>query len=127
MVFHENLFPKIRARLEQFAQPISDFVRSNPIISSAIVGVTALGSIAAVTSVVRRKRKRRAAKKRAVRSRKAPRKRAKRVKRRKRHVTHASPRHRGHKRVSFTTASGKKVSFLVKKKSSSHRIKRRKR
>jgi len=30
--------------------------------------------------------------------------------------THASPRHRGHKRVSFTTASGKKVSFLTNPK-----------
>ncbi len=27
--------------------------------------------------------------------------------------THSSPRHRGHKRVSFTTADGRKVSFLA--------------
>lgn len=31
-------------------------------------------------------------------------------------ATHRSPRHRGHKRVSFTTADGKKVSFLANPK-----------
>jgi len=30
--------------------------------------------------------------------------------------THSSPRHKGHKRVSFTTASGKRVSFLANPK-----------
>lgn len=36
--------------------------------------------------------------------------------RRRRRRTHASPRHGGHKRVSFTTAEGKKVSFLANPK-----------
>lgn len=42
------------------------------------------------------------------------------VRRRKRKTakrrTHRSPRHRGHKRVSFTTADGRKVSFLANPK-----------
>jgi len=33
-----------------------------------------------------------------------------------RRATHRRPRHRGHKRVSFTTAEGKKVSFLANPK-----------
>lgn len=127
MVFHETLFPRIRTSFERFAQPISDFIRTNPIISSAIVGVTSIGTVAGIAAVVRRRRKKRTATRRRVKRRKAPRKRVRRIKRRKRHVTHASPRHRGHKRVVFTTKDGRKVSFLVKKKSSSHRIKRRKR
>lgn len=47
--------------------------------------------------------------------RRAPKRRA-RVSRKRKRRTHRSPRHKGHKRVSFTTAEGKKVSFLVNPK-----------
>jgi len=49
------------------------------------------------------------------RKRKAPTRRTvkkRRVTRKRKRRTHRSPRHKGHKRVSFTTADGKKVSFL---------------
>jgi len=49
------------------------------------------------------------------RRKKAPTRRVRRKRkpvRRRKKRTHSSPRHKGHKRVSFTTASGKKVSFL---------------
>jgi len=39
-----------------------------------------------------------------------------RPRRRRKRATHRSPRHRGHKRVSFTTATGQKVSFLANPK-----------
>lgn len=59
-------------------------------------------------TVTRRKapsgRKRKAPTRRTTRKRKP-------VRRRKRR-THSSPRHKGHKRVSFTTKDGRKVSFL---------------
>lgn len=43
-------------------------------------------------------------------------KKARAAKRKGKRRTHRSPRHKGHKRVSFTTAQGKKVSFLVNPK-----------
>ena len=46
------------------------------------------------------------------------------VSRKKKRVSHRSPRHKGHKRVSFTTASGQKVNFLVKKKVRKHKHRR---
>lgn len=92
----------------------TDFIRSNPITTTAIalgVPLTFVGIAAVGRRVARRKRKvTTKRKKRAVR-----RKVAGRIKRRKK-ITHRSPRHKGHKRVSFTTADGKKVNFLVRRK-----------
>lgn len=59
--------------------------------------------------------KRKAPTRRRARARPTARRRKARDGRKKRR-THRSPRHKGHKRVSFTTKEGKKVSFLVNPK-----------
>lgn len=120
MVFHSGLLKEIR----RISEPITDFVRSNPLLSSATLGISSLGIIAGATTFIRRKKRKKAAKRKTVTRRRTVRK---RVKRRKKRVTHRTPRHRGHKKVTFTTKDGKRVSFLVKKPKHSHRIKRRKR
>lgn len=125
-------FTDLLIGLERITQPVTDFIRGNPIVSTAVVGIGTTGVVTAVARVrKRRKVKKKKAKKRK-RKRKAPRrrkakKRRKVSKKRRRKVTHRRPRHKGHKRVSFTTAEGKKVNFLVKRKPHTHRVKRRKR
>ena len=125
-IFPKNLSSELVNPLERITQRVTDFIRGNPLVSTAAVGIGTTGIVAAAVTAIRSRRKKRAAKRR-VKKRKVSRKRVKvRRKKRVRHVTHRSPRHRGHKRVSFTTASGKRVNFLVKPKSK-HRMKRRKR
>lgn len=114
----------ILTSLERITQPITDFIRGNPIVSTAAIGIGTTGLITGIAAVRRvgKKKKRKVSKKRRVvkkKGKKTVRKVAKRKK-----VTHRSPRHKGHKRVSFTTAGGKKVSFLVKKKAHTHRRRR---
>lgn len=113
----------IGMRTSQIAGQISQFIRTNPIITGASFGGSVLGGLA-VAQIIRRVRKKRKAKaKRKATTRKrakrrkavAPRRRKRRVTRR-RHTSHSSPRHAGHKVVSFTTASGQKVKFKVKSK-----------
>lgn len=128
----QQFIPRIKAEpiivnLQRILQPVTDFIRGNPIVSTAIVGAGTTGLVAAVAVArrarVSRRKKRKVSKKKAVTRRKRKAKRRK-VKRK---VSHRSPRHKGHKRVAFTTADGKKVSFLVRKKGSkSHRRKKRK-
>ena len=91
----------------------TDFIRSNPITTTAIaigVPLTFVGIAKVGKRVVKRRKKK--AKRKATRKRKVSKRKVKRRKKK----THRSPRHKGHKRVSFTTAGGKKVSFLVRKK-----------
>jgi len=144
MPVHETIFPTIRgapilANVERVLQPVTDFIRGNPIVSTAAIGVGTTGLIAGA-AIIRKSRKRKKAAKRKKTSRKraAPRRKGRKRtkaqikkirlknlkkaraarKSRKRHVrgrSHASPRHRGHKKVMFTTKDGKRVSFLVKK------------
>jgi len=140
----QAIFPKDKASelvntIERLTQRTTDFIRGNPLVSTAAVGIGVTGLIATATSVVRKRRKKKASvRKRKSVKRKSTRKKSKasirrtrlrnlakarRAKRTGKKRTHASPRHRGHKRVSFTTASGKKVNFLVGKR----KHKRRKR
>ena len=141
MVVHENIFKNVQAIfpkdksselvnvLERIGGRVTDFIRGNPIVSTAAIGIGTTGLVAAAITRVKKRKKR---------SPTARRKRRKSVKRRtkkktkaqikrqrirnlvkarrargKKGRTHRSPRHRGHKRVAFTTAGGKKVSFLV--------------
>lgn len=62
-----------------------------------------------------REARRRAKRRRKIGTRKKRRAptRRKRITRKRKRRTHASPRHKGHKVVKFTTAEGKKVRFLV--------------
>lgn len=118
-----NFKTAIITSLERITQPVTDFIRGNPLVSTAVVGIGTTGLITGIAAVGRRaaKRKRKAVKKRVTR-----RKRKKVTKRRKK-ITHRSPRHKGHKRVSFTTKDGRRVNFLVRgaKRSPLHRRKRR--
>jgi len=113
----------IVSTLERITQPVSDFVRGNPIVATAAIGAGFTGLTAAVATLVRKKK---ATTRRKTRKRVTKRKTARVSKRRKR-ATHRSPRHKGHKRVSFTTATGKRVKFLVRgqKRSPKHRSKHR--
>jgi len=123
-IFPKNLSSQLTNPLERITQRITDFIRGNPLVSTAAVGIGTTGLVAAATTFIRKRRKKRAAKRKVSKRKKAVRKRAK-VKRRKR-ITHRRPRHKGHKRVSFTTARGQKVSFLVRgaKRSPQHRRKK---
>jgi len=98
---------------------INQFVRGNPLLSTAILGASLTGITAGVVRVTKRKRK-----KASGRKRKSTRKRTTRKIRRSKKITHRSPRHRGHKRVSFTTKDGRRVNFLVKKPKHSHKRRR---
>ena len=90
---------------------VTSFGRSNPLIVTSIAGITSAGLVAVAR--VRRKKK-------ATTTRRK--KKATTTRRKKKRVTHRSPRHKGHKRVTFKTKSGKKVRFLVRgtKRSPSH-------
>lgn len=110
--------------LSRITGKTTDFIRGNPIVSTAAIGIGVTGLIAgAATTFKRRKAKRKVSKRRKTVSRNGRRRvaRAKRIIRRRR--THRSPRHRGHRRVNFVTATGKRVNFLIRgqKRSPSHR------
>jgi len=141
-IFPKNISSELTNPIERITQQVTDFIRGNPLVATAVVGIGTTGLVASATSLFRRSRKKKKAKvrrKKSVRkSTRRPKKKtvaqirktrlrnlakARRAKRTGKRKTHRSPRHRGHKRVSFTTASGKKVNFLVGKR----KHKRRKR
>lgn len=95
---------------------ISEFVRENPVLTGGIgAGVLAtLGTLGGIAVVRRRKRKASTKKRKKTTRRMVKRRITHKRRRHKKGVSHRSPRHRGHKRVSFTTKGGKRVSFLVK-------------
>lgn len=115
---------------DRIRMDVTDFIRGNPITAVAVgLGVPAtFAGIASVGKRVAAKRRKKKSAKRKTTKRRARVKSIKTgLKKRRKKVTHRSPRHKGHKRVAFTTADGKRVSFLVKKPKHSHkRVKRRK-
>ena len=149
----QAIFPKDKSSelvnvLERLGGRFTDFIRGNPIVSTAAIGIGVTGLTAAAITRVKKRRKKKVARKVGRKKRVTTRRRkgkkktqvqirrmrlrnlakARRARRTGKRRTHRSPRHKGHKRVSFTTASGQKVNFLVGKKGSpSHRKKRRKR
>jgi len=114
----------ILTQLDRITQRGTDFFRANPIVSTATIGAGLTGLAVAVSTIRKRtkkKKRKKKAKKRTTRKRATT-----RIKKKKR-ITHRSPRHKGHKFVTFTTKDGKKVKFLVSKKGSpSHRRRRKK-
>lgn len=67
----QQLIPKntktaVLTQIERITQPVTDFIRGNPIVSTAAVGIGTTGLIAAATTVVRKKRKRKVTAKRKV-------------------------------------------------------------
>ncbi len=111
---------------DRIRMDVTDFIRGNPITAVAVgLGVPAgFAGIAAVGKIVAKRRKKKSGRKKKSVGRTRIRK--SKIKRRKvKKVTHRSPRHRGHKKVMFTTKEGKRVSFLVKKPKHTHRKRRR--
>lgn len=111
----------ILTALDRITQPVTDFIRGNVLVSTAALGIGTTGLVLGAIAVRKRRKKKRAAKKRVSRRR------VSRKKKKKKAVTHRSPRHKGHKKVSFTTKGGKRVSFLVKKKAHTHKSLRKRR
>ena len=102
-------------------QGIPDFIRGNPIVSTAAIGIGTTGLVLGAKSVFTKRKK---AKKRKTTKRKSVSKR-KRVKRKKRRIIrgrglgrgeikHSGRGTKGTKFVSFTTKQGKRVRFKVK-------------
>lgn len=126
-----GLIPKIRGfplvvNAERILQSTTDFIRGNVIVSTASVGAGVTGLVIAGATIRKlrtKKTKKRKSKRKGIKRKGIKRKRVKRKGRSK--VTHRSPRHGGHKFVTFTTKGGKKVKFRVRQKAHSHRRKRR--
>lgn len=109
---------------DRIRMDVTDFIRGNPLTAVAVgLGVPiTFGGIAAIGRSVGKRRKKKVSKKKVM----GRRIKRKKVTRKRKKVTHRSPRHKGHKRVSFVTKDGKRVNFLVKKPKHSHkRIRRR--
>lgn len=131
MVVHDHfrqLFPKfgrsqILTSLDRITQPITDFIRGNPLVATAAFGIGTTGLIAGIAGFIKRRKKKRKATARRKRRKTTVTKRRRVGARRK--VTHRSPRHKGHRRVTFKTKTGKTVNFLVRKKAHSHRRRKR--
>jgi len=92
MVFHEQFFPaskrqEILANIERVLQPVTDFIRGNPIVSTAAIGIGTAGLVAAATTIRRRKKSKKR-KKRKVSKRRKRRKsvRVRKKKRKKRRI-----------------------------------------
>lgn len=131
MPFHIGGLERLRTQLGILVEQARGFVADRPFqVGTAVLGLGGLitAGVAGLRRIRRRKksgtRKKRRTKKtgRGRKKKKGRRKSISRVhihrvkhRHRVKHKSHASPRHRGHKRVSFTTKSGQKVSFLTKK------------
>lgn len=129
----EDFIPRLKganilSSFDRIQQRATDFFRANPILSSAAIGAGTSGlvvAVAGIRKVKKRKKAKKRTKKRTKKKTTRKRKTRKTTKKRKK-VTHRSPRHSGHKRVTFTTKDGKKVSFLVAKKGHTHKRRKRK-
>jgi len=120
MVFHDRLPVGSELLIN-----LGEFVRGNPLLSTAILGASVSGVTAGVVAIRRRKKKRTTTSRRRKRTRSKTARSKKKVRRRR--VTHSSPRHRGHKIVKFRTKDGKTVRFKVKKPNHTHKRRRRSR
>lgn len=125
MVFKQS---DLLLNIDRIRMDVTDFIRGNPITAVAVgLGVPlSFAGIAAIGKRVRRKKSGRKKTGRKKRSMGRTTIRRSKIRRRKvKKVTHRSPRHKGHKKVTFTTKEGKRVSFLVRKPKHVHRKRRR--
>jgi len=125
MVFKQS---DLLLNIDRIRMDVTDFIRGNPITAVAVgLGVPlSFAGIAAVGKRISKRRKKKNGRKKRKGIIKRRNFRVAKIKRKSRKkISHRSPRHRGHKKVTFTTKEGKRVSFLVKKPKHSHRIKRR--
>lgn len=109
--------------LGEISERATQFIRENPLLTGAILSATIGGTAAIIATVRRRKTRTTVSRRKAPRRKRRVMRRTKRKKvltrsgrHRLRATTHRRPRHKGHKRVSFTTKGGKRVNFLVRKK-----------
>jgi len=131
----QDFIPKLRgfsvvANAERIFQSTTDFIRGNPIVSTASVGAGVTGLVVAGATIRKLRSKKKSTKRKSTKKSRIKRKKIRggRVRKRTKRITHRTPRHRGHKKVTFTTKGGKRVSFLVKKPAHSHKkLKRGKR
>ena len=125
MPLHLPLASKLKQQLVALApSQVSQFVRQSPLLTGAIVGGTGLitgGGIIISQQIRKKKATKLRPKRRTFRPRVSRVKRVSRVR-----ASHRSPRHRGHKRVTFTTKTGEKVRFLVRGEKRSPKHKSRK-
>jgi len=121
MVLLQSL-TKLKSQLVALApKQLTEFIRESPIVSGAALGGTALIGGSLIASSIRKRRK-------VTRKSKTTRRRSKRTKRKSKsrrgvirgrglgrsEIRHSGRGTKGTKRVSFVTASGKRVSFKVK-------------
>lgn len=60
-----NVRTAILTQIDRITQPVADFIRGNPLVSTAIVGIGTTGLVAGATTLIRRKKaKKKTAKKR---------------------------------------------------------------
>ena len=122
----KNVRTQILTSLDRITQPITDFIRGNPLVSTAAIGIGTTGIIAVAKTVARRKKRKKTVKRKRRTKRKSKKAKAKkRPKRKKRRIIrgrglgrgeikHSGKGTRGTKRVTFTTKDGRRVSFKVK-------------
>lgn len=127
----ESLIPKLRsspilANVERIFGRTTDFIRGNPIVSTAAIGIGTTGLVA-VAQAVRRKKKRKATRKTTRKKKKAPKKR--KIKRKARRKKAKCPRKRKRKIIKHsgkgTKGKFKVVSFRDKKTGKMVRFKAR--
>ncbi len=128
----QGLLPSVKdsgllTNFQRITQPTTDFIRGNPIVSTAAIGIGTTGLIAGAITAIRKRRKTKRAKAK-VKKRKAPKKKnGRRVKRKvgkrriirgrglgRGEIKHSGRGTKGTKFVSFTTKDGKRVRFKVK-------------
>jgi len=130
-VVFENIFPKnvrtqVLTTLDRISQPLTDFIRGNPLVSTAAVGIGTTGIVTLASAVARRKKgKKKSRRKKTTRRKTKKTKKRKQPKRKKRRIIrgrglgrgeikHSGKGTKGTKRVSFITKDGRRVSFKVK-------------
>lgn len=57
----KNVKTAVLTQIERITQPVTDFIRGNPIVSTAAVGIGTTGLIAGIATVVRKKSKKKRA------------------------------------------------------------------
>ena len=142
-IFPKDIASELVNPLERIGQRVTDFIRGNPLVSTAAVGIGTTGLVAAAVTTIRKRRKKKKVSRRKSRMRTRVRRgkrsaasirrmrlrnlaKARRAKRRGKRriirgpglgrgeIKHSGRGTKGTKRVSFVTASGKRVSFKVK-------------
>jgi len=106
----------------RITQPITDFIRGNPIVSTAAIGIGTTGLIAGAVTRIRKRRKTKVKKRKKTKKKNGRRKRRKVGTRRiirgrglgRGEIKHSGRGTKGTKLVSFTTKTGQKVRFKVK-------------